>query len=369
MREKDRTANPLDRILRSCPSHQEMQIMGYRSTEKDYRDLITYADQVYRITQTTPSKSNYFDLEDSSSRLGKSSSAVDDENDAMSIVSSSSRFNIGILSSSVSNFGNSKHQKFKSVMHISPSALTSGRLSQPTTGSSAVSNHRHPTTPIRPVNFAEEESWIRRLRSEIENIQKYAVPNYLMALAKQSTYPKNRREKSSKDIEFPTPLYDKLVEKNQQKITPAVAESKELAVVDSDRNFPELTPTMIVEVRTFRSLLILIAEWLQIKQALGRKPLDSILLSQFSVDITPDILGCLNDGKWLNDEVINFYMQLIMARAGQFSDKYPAVHCFNTFFFATLDKQGYPKVRRWTKKVKLTGYYFPLFFKSTLKIC
>jgi hypothetical protein len=49
MRDKDRTKNPLDNWLRSCPTHKEMQSLGYRSTEKDYRDLVAYADQVFRI--------------------------------------------------------------------------------------------------------------------------------------------------------------------------------------------------------------------------------------------------------------------------------------------------------------------------------
>jgi Ulp1 family protease len=88
-----------------------------------------------------------------------------------------------------------------------------------------------------------------------------------------------------------------------------------------------------------------------VKQALG-KPADTTLISGFNVDITPKILGCMRNGQWLNDEVINFYMQMIMARASQNPEKYPSVHCFNTFFFSTLDQQGYAKVRRWTKKVQ-----------------
>ncbi|CAO3600115.1 unnamed protein product [Absidia cylindrospora] len=57
---------------------------------------------------------------------------------------------------------------------------------------------------------------------------------------------------------------------------------------------------------------------------------------------------------WLNDEIINFYMVLLMDRAtSSRSDSLPSVHCYNTFFCSTLRDQGYDKVKRWTKKVDI----------------
>ncbi|KAI8373965.1 hypothetical protein EDC96DRAFT_437821 [Choanephora cucurbitarum] len=53
---------------------------------------------------------------------------------------------------------------------------------------------------------------------------------------------------------------------------------------------------------------------------------------------------------WLNDEIINFYFELIAERANKI-DQLPQIHCFNTFFCSTLRDQGYAKVRRWTKRV------------------
>ncbi|KLO20530.1 cysteine proteinase [Schizopora paradoxa] len=53
---------------------------------------------------------------------------------------------------------------------------------------------------------------------------------------------------------------------------------------------------------------------------------------------------------WLNDEIINFYGQLIMDRAEL--PKYPSVHYFSSFFWPKLTVEGYQKARinRWTKK-------------------
>ncbi|KAI8090220.1 Senp1 mutant in complex with sumo-1 [Gilbertella persicaria] len=55
---------------------------------------------------------------------------------------------------------------------------------------------------------------------------------------------------------------------------------------------------------------------------------------------------------WLNDEIVNFYFELISDRASK-ADNLPQIHCFNTFFCSTLRDQGYNKVRRWTKRVDI----------------
>ncbi|ORX99114.1 cysteine proteinase [Basidiobolus meristosporus CBS 931.73] len=65
-----------------------------------------------------------------------------------------------------------------------------------------------------------------------------------------------------------------------------------------------------------------------------------------------DILR-LRDNRWLNDELVNFYGALIMERANNQPEKYPAIHFFNTFFYPLLAEYGYTKVERWTRKIDL----------------
>ncbi|KAH9937461.1 uncharacterized protein B0H18DRAFT_198884 [Fomitopsis serialis] len=71
-------------------------------------------------------------------------------------------------------------------------------------------------------------------------------------------------------------------------------------------------------------------------------------------------LARLRPGQWLNDEIINFYGQLIMTRA-EASKENPGmnaqrrclnVHYFSSFFWSKLEKDGYEKARlaKWTKK-------------------
>lgn len=70
-------------------------------------------------------------------------------------------------------------------------------------------------------------------------------------------------------------------------------------------------------------------------------------------------------GEWLNDEIINFYGAMILARSEDCqgntlqvnckgnTKKSLNVHYFSTFFWSKLSKEGYEQGRlaKWTKKV------------------
>uniref|UniRef100_A0AAY4C1B2 Ubiquitin-like protease family profile domain-containing protein n=1 Tax=Denticeps clupeoides TaxID=299321 RepID=A0AAY4C1B2_9TELE len=81
---------------------------------------------------------------------------------------------------------------------------------------------------------------------------------------------------------------------------------------------------------------------------------DEVLSEGFRLTITRKDLQTLSNLNWLNDEVINFYMNLLMERSKQ--PGLPSVYTFNTFFFPKLRSAGYSAVRRWTKKVDLFSH-------------
>lgn len=81
---------------------------------------------------------------------------------------------------------------------------------------------------------------------------------------------------------------------------------------------------------------------------------NEILISKFNLNITRRDIMTLNGLNWLNDEVINFYMNLIIERAK--NGKLPKTHAMNTFFYHRISKDGYTSVRRWTKKVDLFSF-------------
>jgi sentrin-specific protease 1 len=78
-----------------------------------------------------------------------------------------------------------------------------------------------------------------------------------------------------------------------------------------------------------------------------------------NIEITGEILQCLRPGAWLNDEVINVYLELLKEREKREPQKFLKCHFFSTFFYNRLisGKNGYDynSVRRWTSQKKL-GY-------------
>lgn len=71
-----------------------------------------------------------------------------------------------------------------------------------------------------------------------------------------------------------------------------------------------------------------------------------------------DIATCINHLSWLNDEIINSYLSIIVhylrESTGNLNDR-PLFHAFNTFFFSTLRDKGYQGVRRWANRAKIGG--------------
>lgn len=78
-------------------------------------------------------------------------------------------------------------------------------------------------------------------------------------------------------------------------------------------------------------------------------------MSKFSQNITRQDLSTLDGLNWLNDEIINFYMELIKLRSEEV-DHLPKVHVMNTFFLGKLMQMGHSGVRRWTRKTDIFSY-------------
>ncbi|XP_074860511.1 sentrin-specific protease 2 [Carettochelys insculpta] len=89
----------------------------------------------------------------------------------------------------------------------------------------------------------------------------------------------------------------------------------------------------------------------EIANALGHGQEDEILSSAFKLKVTRGDIQTLKNHHWLNDEVINFYMNLLMERNKQ--QGFPVLHVFSTFFYPKLISGGYQAVKRWTKGVDL----------------
>ncbi|XP_045152364.1 sentrin-specific protease 2 isoform X2 [Echinops telfairi] len=89
----------------------------------------------------------------------------------------------------------------------------------------------------------------------------------------------------------------------------------------------------------------------EVSTAVGHGSQDEVLSSAFKLRITRADIQTLKNYHWLNDEVINFYMNLLVERNKK--QGYPALHAFSTFFYPKLRSGGYQAVKRWTKGVNL----------------
>ncbi|KAG7544213.1 Ulp1 protease family C-terminal catalytic domain, partial [Arabidopsis thaliana x Arabidopsis arenosa] len=99
----------------------------------------------------------------------------------------------------------------------------------------------------------------------------------------------------------------------------------------------------------------------QVKSAFSRSNGMKILVShkKSNIDISGETLQCLMPNQWLNDEVINLYLELLKERETRDPQKnFFKCHFFNTFFYIKLvsgSGYNYKAVSKWTTKRKL-GY-------------
>lgn len=77
-----------------------------------------------------------------------------------------------------------------------------------------------------------------------------------------------------------------------------------------------------------------------------------------SSDITPSDFGRLEEGEFLNDTMINFFLKLLHQQIGITNPEVAkSTHIFNTFFYEKLMKKnesgGFEQVKKWTAKTDL----------------
>ncbi|KAK8770791.1 hypothetical protein V5799_012745 [Amblyomma americanum] len=70
--------------------------------------------------------------------------------------------------------------------------------------------------------------------------------------------------------------------------------------------------------------------------------------------VTRRDIATLGEDKWLNDNIVNFYLVMISVRSKRRGG--PPVYGFSTFFFTKLHRCGPDDVERWTQGADLFAY-------------
>lgn len=84
-----------------------------------------------------------------------------------------------------------------------------------------------------------------------------------------------------------------------------------------------------------------------------------VLINYNTTPITRKSMRRMKDGQWLDDELINIYMDMIMQRSTNNRETLPKTYCLNTFFLPKLQQNSsynYQGVSRWFKNIDLFLY-------------
>eukprot|EP00092_Neocalanus_flemingeri_P025291 GFUD01027423.1.p1 GENE.GFUD01027423.1~~GFUD01027423.1.p1 ORF type:complete len:678 (+),score=252.81 GFUD01027423.1:55-2088(+) len=107
---------------------------------------------------------------------------------------------------------------------------------------------------------------------------------------------------------------------------------------DQPTEMPELTEEMVAVIRR------------------AERSRGEVLVNAHKIQITVNDIGTLRGLNWLNDEIINFYMQMIVTRSVTVTGQFCSVYAFTTFFYPKLKEGGHATVKRWTKKVDIFSH-------------
>uniref|UniRef100_A0A8D0FTQ5 SUMO specific peptidase 1 n=1 Tax=Strix occidentalis caurina TaxID=311401 RepID=A0A8D0FTQ5_STROC len=196
-------------------------------------------------------------------------------------------------------------------------------------------NQTQKENPKTCLPFFQAELWIKELTSVYDSRarERWRQIEEQKALALQLQSQRLQEQEHSVqdlvDLNLRVPLEKEIP------VTVVPEEKEDAKSADGEEEFPEITEEMEKEIKNvFRG---------------GNQ--DEVLSEAFRLTITRKDIQTLNNLNWLNDEIINFYMNLLMERSKE--KGLPAVHAFNTFFFTKLKTAGYQAVKRWTKKVDI----------------
>ncbi|XP_074009717.1 sentrin-specific protease 2 [Numenius arquata] len=230
-----------------------------------------------------------------------------------------------------------------------------------------------PRPPIKELSVPESTTsegskMGRPLCTAEEDVQRGEKVKYkqLVEMAKEK-YPRSRPNPQPTSFrKYSSPPAEKS-QKQERPVKQAIAGKKFGAEISEDALFQarlapgraKKLPALDVEKKQLPSLEKTVEHFTPLTEAMEREVIaafgkgepDEIMSSAFKLKVTREDIHTLRNLCWLNDEIINFYMRLVVERNKK--EGYPAVHAFSTFFYSKLSSEGYKVVTRWTRNVDL----------------
>ncbi|KAL8580449.1 hypothetical protein ACOMHN_001218 [Nucella lapillus] len=191
----------------------------------------------------------------------------------------------------------------------------------------------HPGLNFKSSEYLDD-GWLNKLNEKYASLEMERQRLITEADVKKKLLEERREARSSnlgKKLEQQLRLFNE---------EPEVIEELPLPEVQQEKPLPELTEAMLKEVRS----------------ALANGNPGQVLSEGFRLQLTRADLATLRGLNWLNDEVINFYMNMLMGRGEQ--QGFEKAYAFNTFFYPKLLSGGHDAVKRWTRRVDVFAHSY-----------
>ncbi|KAH8300868.1 hypothetical protein KR044_000694, partial [Drosophila immigrans] len=295
---------PMPPRLQRINSNADDWLRGLMKSKADRRPSYTLDRSEY--FKLLESKTKYQYVQQPTAALGMKKTP---ESNYLSIDNSNS----GV----VSNNAMSKKDNGKSISQVQP--LVSNVISRPLT---KALQQRHRSCIYYSDNFQKnftERS--ARKHQQANNDKQQLIQEAMKATEERSAYEQNVREELSKRRFMCKMIFvlDKFPSEEEEE--------------------PQIIPFTDEHQQRYNELIY--------------GPPHMVLVSKFSLNITRSDINTLTGRCWLNDEVINFYMNLLTDRSETKKGKLPSVYAMNTFFIPRLLQNGHGAVKRWTRKIDL----------------
>ena len=95
----------------------------------------------------------------------------------------------------------------------------------------------------------------------------------------------------------------------------------------------------------------------EVSRALAPSQPSQVIVQAHKIIITKQDIRTLRNECWLNDEIINFYMNMLVERNNNNNNNEAPIHAFSTFFYPKLVKEGHRGVKGWSKKFNLFAFH------------
>jgi len=185
-------------------------------------------------------------------------------------------------------------------------------------------------------------------------------PDFLNELRKKYDSPKNRNVLNHKEnnniedkdlkhleIDLEPSDEDEIVDldSDDDKDVIDLASSEEAEVVDLNESDSE-----DLDIEEVEHLAIITEDMAESIERLCHAGAE-VIIDRYNIQIFRQDIDTLKGLNWLNDSIINFYMQMIVKRSKK--PGYPKVFAFNTFFYPKLMSSGHSGLKRWTKSIDI----------------